>query len=60
MVFVRHKDFTLREMNKCVELDAQMNPTPRTTTSVLYDTTVLPRSGDKLLFDHGEAIFSTT
>ena len=27
MVFVRYKDFTLRERNKCVELDARMNPT---------------------------------
>ena len=27
MVFVRYKDFTPRERNKCVELDARMNPT---------------------------------
>ena len=27
MFFVRHKDFTLRERHRCVELDALMNPT---------------------------------
>ena len=56
MVFVRHKDFTLRERHKRVELDAQMNPTLfHTATNNLYCTTffasvwgqakVLPRRG---------------
>ena len=40
MVFVRHKDFTLREKNKDVELDVRMNPTPsHIATSVLCYTT---------------------
>ena len=61
MVFVRHKDFTLRERHRCVELDARMNPTPsHSTTNVLCCTTFLPQYGDRLQCYHGEAIFSTT
>ena len=61
MVFVRHKDVTLRERHRCVELAAPMNPTLfHTATNVLCCTTFLPQSADKPLFHHGEAIFSTT
>ena len=51
MVCVRHKDFKLRDRNKCVELDAWMNPIlSRTTTNALFCATFSPQSGDKLLF----------
>ena len=55
---VQHKDFTLREKNKDVELDAPMNPILSCTpTNALSCTTFSPWSGDKLLFYHGEASF---
>ena len=33
IVFVPHKDFTLRERHRCVELDARVNPTPSHSTT---------------------------
>ena len=60
-IFVRHTDFTLRERNKCVELDAWMNPTLSLShykeCPLLY---IFASVWDKLLCCHGEAIFSTT
>ena len=55
------KDFTLRMMNKCVVLDARMNPTlSPTTTNSLACMICLDLFGDRLLSFRGEAIFSMT
>ena len=58
MVFILHKDFTLRARNKCVGLDAQMNLT--LSLSHYNECPLFKRYvflvGDRLLCNHGEAI----
>ena len=59
--WVRLKDFTVKVMNRRVELDVRMNQTlsSSTTNEVSY-TLYLLLFGDQLLCVHGETIFSTT
>ena len=59
--YVRLKDFTLKVMNKRVELDVRMSPTLfLITTNALSYTICLLLCGDRQLCFHGEAIFSLT
>ena len=61
--YARLRDFTLRVMNKRVELDVRMNPTLSLSLimmSVLSCTICLCPFGDRLLCFHGETIFSVT
>ena len=58
--FVRLKDFTVKVMNRRVELDVGMNQTLSHYNECLLLYNLIASVWDKLLCHHGEAIFSMT
>ena len=59
IVFVHQIDLTLREKNKCVELDESYSLS-RTATNVVCCTTFLPQFGGMLRYDHEEVTYFMT